>query len=59
MRLDIVEMTDKELEDTYNETDVIIKNNLHSYKELMIMDALEQEIDRRGLIWIGLELMEG
>ena len=55
----ISEMTIEEIQDKYNELDTVKRNDRGTYKDIIILDELEQEIDRRGYYWQGWELMEG
>jgi len=56
MPKDISELTIKELETLYNETHVAYHNCRGDYKDLMFLDALNVEIEKRDLKWHGIEL---
>jgi len=55
----IEEMTRQEIEDAYNECSEVLCQKQHTYKDLITIESLELEIDRRGYYWQGWELMEG
>lgn len=54
----ISDKTIEEIEDSYNLSAELISDNQHTYKDLIVIDSLDAEIEKRGLKWMGWELVE-
>ena len=58
MPKDMSTLSIEELEKLYNETYGAYHNGQGDYKDLMLLDALDAEIEKRDLEWCGIELIE-
>ena len=54
----ISDMTKQQIEDDYQYTADLISDRQHSYKDIMYLDQLENEIYKRNYRWSGCELLE-